>query len=808
MKVSLSWLKDYVPIEMDPADLAEALTMVGLEIESVADRYRYLETVFVGRIEAITPHPNADKLHLCKVDTGHGMVSVVCGAPNAKAGMLSPIALSGTEFPEGFILEKSVIRGQASEGMLCSEGELGLGEDRSGIMALDPSLTVGDRLASALALADTVFEIEITPNRPDCLSVIGVAREIAAIQKVDLTYPDFSLADRDDTISERTSIQIEAPDHCPRYVARLLEDIQIKPSPFWMQDRLLSIGQRPINNMVDVTNFILMETGQPLHAFDFDFLAENRIVVRTACKGERFVTLDEKERVLDEEMLMICDGRKPVAVGGVMGGFNSEIKDSTTRVLLESAYFNPVSVRRTSKRLGLSTEASHRFERGVDPAGQVAAANRAAKLMVELGGGRLISGLIDAHPRPQSLKSLKLSVKNTNRLLGTRVTSEEIANLLKSIEFGVEKEGSKKNEDCLAVTAPSFRVDISRPEDLMEEVARLSGYNNIPTTFPVMPATGRSFHKEISVRGTIRRLMTGFGFRETTNYSFMHQQSPDRLRLKPSDPRRQLVDILNPLTEDQAAMRTSLIPGLLGTVHYNFSQQIRNLKIFEIGKIFINESPPHLPSEPEMLAGLWTGSRNEASWHGQDAECDFYDIKGVVEGLSKALQIEGIQFTRMAEDECAYTRPGHTAQILSGETPLGLIGEIHPEVLANYDLKQPAFLFELDFDHLVPLIKDTIQFKPIPKFPAIFRDITIIVDNDIETQKIVAEGYSQAEELVESFNLLDVFEGKPIAEGKKSVSLRVTYRSAHKTLQDEDVAPIHQSIADRLVKVFKAGLPA
>ena len=808
MKVSISWLKDYVPIEMDPADLAEALTMVGLEIESVSDRYGYLDTVYVGRIEEIAPHPNADKLHLCQVDTGQGKVTVVCGAPNAKTGMLSPIALPGTEFPEGFVLEKSVIRGQASEGMLCSEGELGLGEDRSGIMALDPALTVGGKLASALALLDTVFEIEITPNRPDCLCLIGVAREIAAIQKVGLKYPDFSLADKGNMISEKTSIKIEAPDHCPRYVARLLEDIKIKPSPFWMQDRLLSIGQRPINNIVDVTNFILMETGQPLHAFDFDFLEENRIVVRTANKGERFVTLDEKERVLDSEMLMICDGKKAVAVGGIMGGFNSEIKDSTTRVLLESAYFNPVSIRRTSKRLGLSTEASHRFERGADPDGQIAAANRAAKLMLELGGGRLISGLIDEHPNPQSVKSLKLSVKKTNRLLGTQVKSREIANLLKSIEFTVEKKGSKKEEDLLTVTPPSFRADISRPEDLMEEVARLSGYNNIPTTFPVMPSTGRSLHKRIDVRNRIRRLMTGFGFRETTTYSFMHQQSADRLRLKPADPRRQLVDILNPLTEDQAVMRTSLVPGFLETVHYNFSQQIKNLKIFEIGKIFINENPGHLPREPEMLAGLWTGSRYEDSWHDQTADCDFYDIKGVVEGLLNALQIDGIQFTRLVDEDCTYTSAGHTAQILSNDTLLGLVGEIHPEVLANYDLKQPAFLFELNFDQLLPLIKDTIKSKPTPKFPAIFRDITIIVDNDIEAQKIVAEGYNQAEALVESFKLLDVFEGKPIAEGKKSVSLRVTYRSPQKTLQDEDVTPIHQSIANRLVKAFNASLPA
>ena len=808
MKASLSWLKDYVPIEMDPANLAEALTMVGLEVESLSERYNYLDTVFVGRIDEIVPHPNADKLHLCRVNTGHGQISVVCGAPNIQIGMLSPVALPGTEFPEGFVLEKSIIRGQPSEGMLCSEGELGLGDDRSGIMALEPSLSVGNKLNSALALSDTVFEIEITPNRPDCLSIIGIAREIAAIQKVRLVYPDSKLVDKGNQISERTSIKIEAPEHCPRYVARLLEDIKVKPSPYWLQDRLLSVGLRPINNIVDVTNFVLMESGQPLHAFDFDRLAENRIVVRTAGKGETFVTLDQKERVLDSEMLMICDGQKAVAIGGVMGGLNSEIEESTTRVLLESAYFNPVSIRRTSKQLGLSTDACYRFERGVDPEGQIVSANRAAKLMAELGGGRLISGLIDEYPNRQSVKSLKLSAKNTNRLLGTQLQSKEIANLLKSIEFKVEKKAAKNEKDTLKVTPPSFRVDISRPEDLMEEVARLSGYNNIPTTFPVMPATGRSAHKQIELRQQMRQLMDGFGFRETINYSFMHKQSADRLRLKPDDQRRKLVNILNPLTEDQAAMRTSLVPGLLQTVHYNFFQQTKNLKIFEIGKIFINEDPRQLPREPEILAGIWTGSRYEASWHDQATDCDFYDIKGVVEGLLNALHIDSIQFTQLPENECTYTRAGYSAQILSNNTLLGVLGEIHPVVLANYDLKQTLFLFELNFDHLVPLIKDIRQSKPIPKFPAIFRDITIIINKDIETQKVVAEAQNQREEFVESFSLLDVFEGKPIAEGKKSVSLRVTYRSSVKTLKDEDVTPIHQSIADRLVKAFKASLPA
>ena len=428
--------------------------------------------------------------------------------------------------------------------------------------------------------------------------------------------------------------------------------------------------------------------------------------------------------------------------------------------------------------------------------------------MAELGGGLLISGLIDEYPAKQRVKRLKLSVKNTNRLLGTQLKHTQIARLLKSIDFTVGEKIAKKEDDILPVTPPSFRVDISRPEDLMEEVARLSGYNNIPTTFPPMPAAGLPVHKKIDLRERIRQLMSGFGFRETVNYSFMPRQAGDRLKLKAGDPRRQTVDILNPLTEDQAVMRTSLIPGLLQTVHYNFSQQLKNLKFFEIGKTFINEDPRHLPREPEMLAAIWTGSRREDSWHQQTENCDFYDIKGVAEGLLTALQVEGIQFTRLPESECAYTRSGHTAQILCNEMRLGLVGEIHPQVLATYDLKQPAFLFELDFDSLVTLIRETTQLKPIPKFPAIFRDITLIVDSGIETQKIVAESQNRPHQLVESCILLNVFEGKPIAEGKKSVSLRITYRSSVKTLKDEDVTPIHKSIADRLVKAFKAGLPA
>ena len=807
MKVSLSWLKDYIPINLDAADLAEALTMAGLEVDSVADRYAYLNSVVVGRVVEMDRHPNADKLIVCKVDAGDRISSVVCGAPNVEPGMLAPLAKPGTVFPDGSQLDKSVIRGISSEGMLCSDAELGLGIDSSGIMSLKASLKVGDRLAEALDLHDVVYEFDLTPNRPDCLSVIGIAREIAVIQKTPIKYPDYNIEDQNDTIHSATSVKIEAPDHCPRYSARLVENVKVKTSPFWLQDRLLSIGLRPINNIVDITNFVMMETGQPLHGFDFDFLAENRIVVRTAAEGEKFITLDEKERSLGAEMLMICDGAKPVGVGGVMGGLNSEIEATTSRVLIEGAYFNPVSIRRTSKKLGLGTDASHRFERGVDPQGTVRAVNRAAKLMVELGGGSLVEGIIDEYPKPQAAKSVDLSVKRTHRLLGIEPDARNIADLLESIEFDVKKITSEDSDEKLTVVAPTFRVDISRPEDLMEEVARLSGYNNIPTTFPAIPAEGRTSNSYLGLRNRIKMLMNGFGFTEAITYSFASEASGDHLLLKEKDARRSFIHILNPLTEDQTVMRTSLLPGLIETAAYNIARQIKNLKLFEIGKTFIKSNQQDLPLEPEILTALWTGPQREASWHSREVPCDFYDMKGAVEGLIAGLKIDKIRFSRMPADSCDYTRPGFTAQILAQNSQVGLVGELHPRVRNNFDLKQPAFIFELELDNIAALIPPSTGSKSIPRFPAIYRDITIIVDRRIETQTVLDAVEDIGEELVEQLHLFDVFEGDPIAEGKKSVSFRVTYRSSIKTLEDDDVNDLHRAITDKLLQSFDATLP-
>jgi phenylalanyl-tRNA synthetase beta chain len=511
--------------------------------------------------------------------------------------------------------------------MICSEAELGLGTDGSGVLELDRQLTPGQPLTSALGLADTVFDIDLTPNRPDCLSVIGIAREIAGLQKTTLRYPDCRLPDTGNTIDTLTSVTVEAPDLCPRYAARLLTGVTVGPSPSWLQDRLLSVGLRPINNIVDVTNFVLMELGQPLHAFDFDRLAGHRIVVRTAAAGESFTTLDMKERQLSPEMLLICDAEKPVAIGGIMGGRNSEIEPATTRVLIESAYFNPASIRRAAKKLGLSTEASFRFERGVDPHGTVAALNRAARMMADVSGATLVKGLIDAHPQPLEVSPIDLDVSQTNRLLGTAFSPPAVASLLQSIEI----EASAQDTHRVRVMPPSFRVDIRRPEDLMEEVARLAGYDKIPITYPTVSVKGRPPLRARTLRGHIKQLMVGCGFHEIVTYSFIAAADADRLGLKKDDPRRRTVAILNPLTEDQAVMRTSLVPGLMQALQLNLSRQAKDLKLFEIGKTFFSTAPGTLPEEVEMLVGIWCGGRFTPSWHGREAAVDFFDVKGVVE---------------------------------------------------------------------------------------------------------------------------------------------------------------------------------
>ncbi len=805
MKVSLSWLKEYVEVKLSPEELADALTMAGLEVESVEDRYHYLESVRVARIEAVNPHPNADRLTICDISLGDRTTAVVCGAPNVQPGMLTPCALPGTVLPDGRAIEAGVIRGEKSDGMLCSAIELALGDDAAGIMDLEANLAPGTALNKALKLTDPVFEIDLTPNRPDCLSIIGVAREVAAFQGSRVTYPELVEPATSDAITALTSVKIKNADLCPRYTARMIVDVTIGPSPFWLRDRLLSVGLKPISNIVDITNFVMMESGQPLHAFDFDQLVEKRIVVRAADAGEKFTTLDEKERSMPDNALMICDGEKAVGIGGVMGGLNSEIEDDTRHVLLESACFNPISIRKTAKQTGLNTDASHRFERGVDPAGTVNALNRAAYLMAELGGGTLIGGTIDENPQPYEQRTLALSVAATNRRLGTDLTADQMKAYLESIEFAIEA----TDAETLSVQPPSYRVDVTRPEDLSEEIARLYGYNNISTTFPLIPAQGRNPEPVRVLRERIRNFMTGHGFCETVNYSFVSGESPDRLGLPEDDRRRDGVPILNPISEDQAVMRTSLVLGLLEAMGRNLSVQNRNLMLYEIGNTFLaTEKADSLPTEKEILAALWTGERAPFSWHGKAAACDFYDIKGVAEALAENLGIPNVVFTRVSAEDCAYTRPGATALIQVGQKTIGLLGEVAPAVLKLYDLKQSAFILEFAVAGLLEAGTESIDARPIPRYPATTRDITLIIAEPIESVNLTEFIEKLDEQLAESVTIFDVYTGDPIETGKKSVSIRITYRSSTETLEDSAVNDLHTSISKQLIAAFDASLPA
>ena len=802
MKVSLSWLKDYVAIDVDIVKLAEALTMAGLEVEGLVDRYAYLDRVVVGRIVEIAPKSYAERLSLCRVDVGNGIKPVVCGATNIKEGDLVPIALPGAQLPSGETIEAGQIRGQTSEGMLCSEAELALGMDSSGILLLPETAKPGLGVAVTLGLSDTVIEFDLTPNRSDCLSVIGIAREVSAILKVPLRYPRVKLPSGETPIEQLCSVTIEAPDYCPRYMARVVTGLNVGPSPFWLQDRLHSVGLRAINNVVDVTNFVLMEMGQPLHAFDFDRLAEHRIVVKTAQEGESFTTLDGIQRTMGSETLMICDGKRPVALAGIMGGLESEIEDDTTQVLIESAYFNPITTRRTAKRLGLNTESSHRFERGVDPVGVATALDRAAQLIVELAGGKLAEGLIDVYPRPIRQAAIELSVKRTNRLLGTRLSRDEVGAYLKSVELDVEP----LDEDRLRVVPPTFRVDIARPEDLMEEVARLKGYNQIPTTHPVSHVVARKPDKKLRVRDRLWQLLAGCGFSEIVTYSFIRRDACDQLLLHDQDPRRRMVSILNPLTEDQAVMRSSLVPGLLTTTYINSKQRNEDLRIFELGKVFLYTAPDQLPKEIEMISGLWTGAREERTWHLQESRIDFYDIKGVIEALCAGLNMAGVRFAPLTGPYYPYLRPGHAAQIQAGNERLGALGELSGEVLRNFGLKEVAYCFELNLDRVVDYISEEKRAKTLARFPATSRDIALILNNRVEAGALLNFIEAMGQVLVERVEIFDVYTGSPIPEGKKSIGLRFTYRSSERSLTDDEVNAIHDTLTQEVLKEFSARL--
>jgi phenylalanyl-tRNA synthetase beta chain len=801
MRVGYNWLKDYVDFDLSPSELADLLTMSGLEVEELVDRYDYLSNVVTARVAEVWDHPQSDHLKVCKVEDGGASFQVICGAPNVKAGMITAFARVGTELPGGQTVGEVEIRGEKSSGMLCSEAELVTGPDASGIIAFDDSTAPGQGVKQVLGLSDHTLEIGVTPNRPDCLCIMGVAREVAGLTGKKLKYPEMPITEGSTPITDLTSVEILAPEHCPRYVARVIKGVSIGPSPFWMVDRLAAVGIRAISNIVDITNYVLMEVGQPLHAFDLNELEEHRIVVKLADEGDRFTTLDGTERIMGPEMLMICDGKKAVGLAGIMGGLNSEITDKTTDVLLESAHFNAVSSRRTSKTLGLSTEASYRFERGVDPVNCLNAANRAISLMAELAGGTVAAGVIDVNPIKHKTVTLPFNPGKCNAFLGTSFSDQDIVSKLSGIELGVTSD-----KEPWEVTVPGFRVDLEREIDLYEEVARLAGFDKVPTTMPAVRAKAIPLDPTWYLRNRIRDVLEGLGLSEAINYSFISMDFCDRLELSESDPLRNTVPILNPLTEDQALMRTSLVPGLLDSLRRNQSHNEWDVALYEIGMIFLGRKDAELPEERLTAAGLISGNRDDLNWHNKPRPVDFYDLKGVVEELLESVGVSNVQFS--TDSLPAYYDGNAAARVSSGEKTLGHLGRIKPTVGKAFGVRDETFSFELDLVNLAEVREATPQFQSLSRFPAVERDLALVLDTSVPAGSVADYINSLGQEYLTGVRLFDKYEGDQVGDGRKSLAFRLQYRSQDRTLTDDEVNAYHQTVTDKVLNEFKAGLRA
>jgi len=800
LRVTWRWLQDYVTLEESAAEIADLLTRQGLEVSACLSAGQGLRGVIAGRIDSVAPHPQVETLLVCSVETARGCSTVLCGARNIRAGDLVPLALPGTVLPGGRKIAASEMHGIFSEGMLCSEQELGLSEDHEGIMLLPSETPVGVGLQQALSLDDFVLDIEITPNRPDCLSVVGIAREIAAGKRRPLRLPAIALAEQGPPIERIGAVEILAPEACPRYTARVLEGLRVAPSPFWLRRRLSLAGVRPINNVVDVTNYVMLELGQPLHAFDLDLLEESRIVVRRAGEGERMVTLDGAERSFRATDLLICDGRKPVAVAGVMGGQESEIRTGTTRMLLESAFFEPRGIRRTSKRLGLSSEASCRFEREIDREGTRRAADRAAQMVSSLSGGRVAAGALDVYPVRYQPRKIPLTVSGVNRLLGTSITGEEIAPLLRGLEIGLEA----ANGEGFLATPPSFRPDLQQPEDLVEEVARLYGYDAVPTDLPRAPLAWVRPDPERRAAERIREVLVGMGFHEVIHYSFVARERLELLGPSVTGGRIEPIALRNPLSESQAVLRTTLLGSLLETVAGNLRRKNRDLKLFEIRRVFLPADRGPLPQERPRLAGVIVGKRRHPHWSGDGEAADLFDLKGVLEQLFGAFRMEGFRWHPNPQISCLH--PGSSGDILMNTTTIGLAGRIHPALREAFDIEEDVFLFEMEVSDFAAAAEKPALYQPINRQPSVQRDVALVLDEGVPWEKVLERIRALADDLVTRIEMFDLYRGAPVPEGKKSLAFRLTYQDSSRTLTDEEVNQTQEAFLKELLPGFQAQL--
>ncbi len=807
MKISYNWLKQYVPLTASAAALAETLTMGGLEVEDVERIGSNLEGVVVGHVRAVRPHPNADRLTLCDVDLGNGeSVQIACGAPNVAAGQKAPVATVGTtlmlpsrENPEERLpveIKKARIRGENSEGMICAEDELGLSTDHSGVMVLPIDAAIGQSFAEHLRdrgiePSDAVLDVSITPNRPDATSHIGVARDVAALTGVNLQKPAVALPREGGEVASAVTVELLTPDTCPRYVALLVRGVTVAESPDWLKRRLTAIGLRPRNNIVDVTNFVLHESGQPLHAFDFDEIAGATIRVRLTESETPFTTLDDKARTLPPGTMMIADGERDVAIAGVMGGENSEVTDETKNVLIESAYFDPTSIRRTAKALGIQTDASYRFERGVDRDGQVWAAARAAQLMVKLAGGEIVPGMVDAHVEKIEPRTVEVRTSRIDSLLGVHVPVDKATSLLEAIGFGIEER--RADPPILVCTIPTYRPDVEREVDVIEEIVRLYGFDRIPEpSRSVVPNKTPQALPEDRLRGSARALLSGTGFREIYTNSMLRRDLADRFNEPAPAAERSsgaVVETLNPISQEMAAMRPSLLPGALQVLTFNHKHGQRPLRFFEFGHVYRKTGRPDtiVPgyAEHESLLIAMSGPATEGSWDVEVRPVDVYDLKGAVTLLLESIRLPDVDF------EPEYRPTGvtrHHLTILSSATRIGILARLSDAVADDFDLPDPVFVAEIDWETVTTLAAPHLvrRYHAVSRHPVVERDLAVIVDREQPAGPMMRTIRNVAGDLLKDVDVFDLYEGAHIGEGKKSVAFSLRF-GADRTLLDEEV---------------------
>ena len=810
MKVSLKWLNEYVDVPGDLKAFCDRLDLTGTGVEGVEKTGAAFDHVVTAQVVSKEPHPDSDHMWVCKVDVGQNNVDadgnpeplqIVCGAQNFNEGDHIVTAMIGATLPGDFTIKKSKLRGVTSMGMNCSARELGLGSDHDGIMILPEDAPVGVPFADYMKLSDTVLDLEITPNRPDCLSMVGMAREVGAMYRQDVTLPVYELEEDASlpSVDELATVEIEDPERCARYTARVIKDVKIGPSPDWLAERVIAAGARSINNVVDVTNYILFLYGQPLHAFDYDKLVgadgKAHVIVRAAADGEKFTTLDGEERDLTSDMTVIATPENAVCLAGVMGGLESEITDESTTVLLEAATFEHGRTSRTSRNLGLISESSMRYERGVDDNPIVDYSAAAAALLAEVSGGRVCPGVIDVYPAPTSPVQLRFRIPRFCQMMGVDVPRADIVDILERLDCEV---ADTDDADILSVVAPTCRPDLEREIDLYEEVLRLWGMDLVEPTLPASPNRVGALTDAQLLARKVNRTMTACGLSETTTYSFTDPADLQKLRVN-TDALGLPVELINPMNAEQSIMRQTIIPGLLHSVAYNQAHGVKNVQLYETGKVFFAHEGRKQPKEKEKLAGVLAGALADPSWNAAPAAFDFFDGKGVLESLARELALPKVRFKALSAEDAPHLQPGRAAEMLSGGTSIGWVGELHPLAVDAYDATAPVVAFELDMEALAKASRPARDYVDVPEFPPVDMDVAFVVDDDVTNERMVQCITSAGGKLLADVRLFDVYrDDERVGVGKKSMAYALTYRAADRTLTGEEVEKVQAKLIKKV----------